>query len=471
MGSKPDSPETPDYTALQKDQQGYDKAAWEDQLKAGRVTQINPFGSMKWAQDKDGNWTQTEEWSPETMQQILRQQEIGQGQQETYANLSAQSQEQLKTLMDRGAFGGGAPRPDYVAPEWTSGDFQFNEQYMGNKPLPEYNQAAGDQYAKNFTDSLLARVTPEQENQQAAMATKLRLQGLQPGTPAYDRAMKNMLTSHGDVRSQAQLQGMMAGGQEARNVYGTELQGALAAGSEGRADYGLRYDTAADAYKTNLSGNVARSGNARDEYQTRMEGQQQGYDQDLKNYMLPYGTAAAAQDLIRNPSYNTYQVPGFAGYDTAGSYKAADIAGAAQQQYAQQYQQYADAMAARQAKGSSYGAIIGGVAGAFAGNPAAGAAVGSAAGSYFSDENLKTNIAPISDKEAFDHMLEIYPVAFDWKDGGKPDMGLIAQQVAEKFPHLVNEHENGFLMVNYTGFTALLLGAFRHMAKESGHVG
>jgi hypothetical protein len=45
----------------------------------------------------------------------------------------------------------------------------------------------------------------------------------------------------------------------------------------------------------------------------------------------------------------------------------------------------------------------------------------------------------------------------------------VAQEVQQEFPHLVHAAEGGYLKVDYEAFTALLLGAFRHLAKEKGN--
>jgi len=66
-------------------------------------------------------------------------------------------------------------------------------------------------YGDAIYNNAMSRVLPEQEHEAASMHTKLRQQGLQPGTAAYDRAMKNLLTSQGDVKAQAALEARVAG--------------------------------------------------------------------------------------------------------------------------------------------------------------------------------------------------------------------------------------------------------------------
>lgn len=61
-------------------------------------------------------------------------------------------------------------------------------------------------------------------------------------------------------------------------------------------------------------------------------------------------------------------------------------------------------------------------------------------GFNFSDASLKTDIAPLS--RGLDDVLRLKPVTFRWKDrtrfGGTENFGLIAQEVAEVFPNIVD---------------------------------
>jgi len=261
----------------------------------------------------------------------------------------------------------------------------------------------------------MGRLRPQQQQAQEQMQTQLRLQGLQPGTEAYNRAYQNLLTSQGDVNTQANLQGLLAGGKEARDIY-----------------------------------------------QTQLGGQQQGYSQAMEQYLLPWQTASMTQGLASG-----IQRPEFQGFSQAGAGEAPKVMDAAQQQYAQQMQQYNEAAQSKQGKGQAIGSIAGGVLGSVI--PGAGTMIGAslggaAGGALFSDATLKEDIAVLSDEDCYNAMLHIFPHTFAWPNG-KRDTGLIAQQVAEHLPDLIQRAEQGLLMVNYAKFATLLLGAFRHLAK------
>jgi len=381
MGSKKKAPPPPDYKALAEQQAALQNQMLQTQTEANRPDQISAMGSLKWSQDPaTGRWTQTEELNPEARSALdqalaLQTEQIG----------------QIGDLMGEGRFKGGPQ-------------------------MPTYDPASGEQYAQRFTESLMGRLRPQQAMDQEQMTTKLRLQGLQPGTEAYNRAYQNLLTSQGDVNTQANLQGLLAGGKEARDIYTTQLGG-----------------------------------------------QQQGYTQELQNYLLPWETAAKTQGIA-----NQIKMPSFAGFSQAGVGEAPKVMDAAQQQYAQQMQQYNEAAQSKQGKGQAIGSLAGTVGGAMFGGPV-GASLGSslggaAGGALFSDATLKDDIETLSDEDCYRAMMRISPHTFSWPNG-KRDTGLIAQEVAQHLPQLIQKAEQGLLMVNYAKFATLLLGAFRHLAK------
>ena len=300
--SKTKAPPAPDYTALMKQQQAADLATYQKQLADQRTTTNTAMGSSSWTQDANGNWVNNQTLSPE-LQQLYNQQLANQGQ---AMNVQSQANQQLQDLMNKGAWQG---------PALTA---QYSQDYANN-------------YADQMEKTLTARLQPQYTQDQNAMQTKLSLQGLQPGTEAYDRAYQNLLRSQGDVMSQANLQAQLAGQSEARNQYQTELAGQEAARTA-----------------------------------------------SMQDYLLPWQTASAAQGLagsINMPSFQT--TTSTPGLQTPG------LMGAAQQTYAQQMQNANQASQKSSGKGQSLGSIAGGIAGAYFGGPvgaAAGSSIGGAAG-------------------------------------------------------------------------------------------
>ena len=350
--------------------------------------------------------------------------------------------------------------------------------FSGGPALPSYDGGYDSAYAQNFAKSALMRVLPQQQREQEALTNKLRLQGLQPGTEGFNRAYSQMVTAHGDVQAKAQIDGQLAGTEQARENYLAQLQG-----------------------------------------------QGQGFDQSMKSYLLPWqvlqmqagsmqglGNGVGAGigqgiggDIFGNPGGDVYggagqgiayglgQNPGgediysgagqgigsgygqgiggapspsYQGYTAAGSYQAPEILNAAQQTYAQQMQQYNEKMQQKSGKGSSIGSLVGAVGGSFFGMPTVGAAVGGGLGSMFSDVRLKHDIQPLSDEECYEKLKNIIPISWKWNGTSVGDSGISAQQILEELPHLTDRTERGLLAVNYTALFAMLLGGFRHLVSK-----
>ena len=60
---------------------------------------------------------------------------------------------------------------------------------------------------------------------------------------------------------------------------------------------------------------------------------------------------------------------------------------------------------------------------------------------------------------ALDKVAKLRGVTFDWKNSGRSDIGLIAEEVAEVVPEVVQIDPEGLTGVDYARLTALLIGA------------
>jgi len=86
-----------------------------------------------------------------------------------------------------------------------------------------------------------------------------------------------------------------------------------------------------------------------------------------------------------------------------------------------------------------------------------------------SDRRLKDNIQPISN--AVDKINKIGGYTFDWNEEeqdiykGK-DYGVIAQEIEEIFPELVQTRENGFKAVKYDKLVSVLIAGIQELSKE-----
>jgi len=244
MGGKRSSkaPKAPDYAALAQQQATLGRETAREQTAANRPDQYNPYGSVQWAQDPTtGAWTQMESWDPRITSGM-----------DSALDLQNQS---IAALQGQGAFRGAE--------------------------MPTYDPSSGQAVGNALYESIMTRARPSQQAEEETFTTRLRQQGLQPGTEAFDRAMRNLMTSQQDANLLASQQATMLGGQEARSIYDTQLRG-----------------------------------------------QAQQYGQQRQEYQDPWSKAAAAQGFVGG----MYR-PDFRGFGTSTGYNPADMLGAAQAQY------------------------------------------------------------------------------------------------------------------------------------------
>ncbi len=477
----PKAPATPNYSQLATQQAGEQQNIAEYLTAANRPNQVDAMGnSVTWSKDPaTGQWTQKQTWNPGTVGQFYQQQHLatqgGYLAEDKLAGLKNQkdfkspdmpqydssSADSAKKLYDKG-----------VKEAQNQGDFSYDA-------LPKYDEANGKAVSDATYNAMTARVRPEQQRQQDALSNQLRLQGLQPGTEAFNRAMQNMYTSHADADYLASQNATIAGYDGARQRYLSQLQG-----------QGQQFDQELTKYQMPWEKLAAAQGNyqgmmdtAMNKYLGQLQGQGQDFNQKLEAYQLPWEKLAAAQGNYQgmmDTAMNKYlgqlqgqgqefgqrltehQLPwqeaqmamGFAGdrytppmpgFSGATGYNPADQIGAANAGYQAQMGQY---NAQNQKKGQTLGA---------------GASVGAA---LLSDEELKKDITELDGKESLKKLLEIGGYSWTWKDSELPDVGVIAQRVQAVMKNLINTEEP-YLRVNYTGLVGMCIAALGYLAEVS----
>jgi hypothetical protein len=89
--------------------------------------------------------------------------------------------------------------------------------------------------------------------------------------------------------------------------------------------------------------------------------------------------------------------------------------------------------------------------------------------SFVSTSSLrfKENVHPI--RNAPDLVDRLHGVSFNWKDTGRPSVGLIAEEVAEVIPEVVDWEENGLEAagVNYSALVAVLIEAVKAQRRRA----
>jgi len=72
----------------------------------------------------------------------------------------------------------------------------------------------------------------------------------------------------------------------------------------------------------------------------------------------------------------------------------------------------------------------------------------------------------VQDLEDTSKVLQLRPVTFDWKKDNKHDIGLIAEEVAELYPELVESKDGEVQGIKYTKLTALLIKTIQTMSSR-----
>ncbi len=81
-----------------------------------------------------------------------------------------------------------------------------------------------------------------------------------------------------------------------------------------------------------------------------------------------------------------------------------------------------------------------------------------------SDKTLKENIDPIVD--AMSIVEQLNPVSFNWKDNGIKAYGIIAQEIEEVLPNLVETKRDGIKSVSYLQLIPILIQAIKEQQQE-----
>ncbi len=85
-----------------------------------------------------------------------------------------------------------------------------------------------------------------------------------------------------------------------------------------------------------------------------------------------------------------------------------------------------------------------------------------------SDRRLKTNIEVLTG--VLPQLLQLHGYSYDWMNRSKSynrQIGLLAQEVSDVFPELIQEDNNGVLSVSYTRFVPLLIEGLREQNERA----
>lgn len=167
-----DAPTPPDYLGLAREQGQQQRETLAEQTAANRPNQYTPYATSLWAQGPNGEWIQSTNFAGPLY------------------GLNQNLQQQAYDAM-------GQPLDFSALPELTSGD-AAREQAIN----AAYGQAS-------------SRLDPRFGRQRESLRSQLLAQGLQPGSEAYDQAMRELGMTETDAYNQAlfsaQREGTAAG--------------------------------------------------------------------------------------------------------------------------------------------------------------------------------------------------------------------------------------------------------------------
>jgi hypothetical protein len=283
---------------------------------------------------------------------------------------------------------------------------QLNTPFQYNLPTAATNVAPGKIYgADDFSadrtkveDALYSRINPQLDRDTAALQTQLINKGLRPGTEAWTQA----IDADNRARTDARMQVIGAGGAEQSRLAGL-----------GNTAENIRFGEGLT--NANLT-NSQRAALAQQQLTER-------------NQPINEISALLSGSQVSNPNFVNAPTPGVA---------PTDVIGAQQQALNQQNVGYQGNLAQTQAFNSGLFGLGGAALGA------GGTALG---GWMRSDINSKENIEVVGERGDGLHVID-----FDYKPefgGGKDNRGLIAQEVAQVYPHAVARDRRG-LMVDYS---------------------
>lgn len=181
LGPAPSAPAAPDYSSAARETAAGNLAAAQQATAANRVNQYTPYGSLEYTmsgEDKYGNpmWSATQKFSPDQQRLLDIQNQLSYG---------------VGQLGTKGL--------EYVGQQLES-PFDVSQ-------LP----SIGINPSETYSDAMMRRLAPQMEQGRGRLEQQLANQGIQIGSEAYDRAVRNFDQKQNDLMLGAQTQGLQAG--------------------------------------------------------------------------------------------------------------------------------------------------------------------------------------------------------------------------------------------------------------------
>jgi hypothetical protein len=181
LGPAPSAPSAPNYSSAARETAAGNLDAARQATAANRVNQYTPYGSLEYTmsgEDKYGNpmWSATQKFSPDQQRLLDIQNQLSYG---------------VGQLGTKGL--------EYVGQQLES---PFDVSQLAS---------VGINPSETYSDAIMRRLAPQMEQGRGRLEQQLANQGIQIGTEAYDRAMRNFDQKQNDLMLGAQTQGLQAG--------------------------------------------------------------------------------------------------------------------------------------------------------------------------------------------------------------------------------------------------------------------
>lgn len=381
MGGKSAAPPPPpDYMALAKQQAADQNALLDKQTMENRANQVTPEGTLTWSKDPTtGVWTQTTKYTPEAEAARQAQQRVQAGLSNTAEGMLGSAQGAVSQPFsydgmtnvsgyDPSQVQGWGAMPGQGNVDWQNVDTSDLQGYGSIDP-----NEAGFGSVEAIRDAMMGRLQPGLTQGREQEIQRLKAQGITEGTPAWQAAMRSLNQKDVDASQQA----LLGGAQEYGNIWNRKLQAANFSNALRGQQVSER--TGLADFANNLRGQQFGEQQAQSNYANALRGMQIG-EQGLLRDASTQDRNRQIEEAIRlrqmplnelNAFMSGGQVQGpqFNSYNTASAGTAADIYGAAKDDYKTQMDAYNAAQAKKGGMLSGALGLVGAGAGAFFGGP------------------------------------------------------------------------------------------------------
>jgi len=345
--SSPKAPPAPDYQSAAEATAAGNLKNIQWQTEANRPDIYTPFGSETWSNDGKNNWTQTVTLTPETQAALASQQKIQQNQSSLANTLQQQVAKTLSQPFNSPELSKYLNTVPGVNTTFTGFDASGNPV---DTNAPQWSDENRQKAIDAAYQAQIGLVKPTWEQNNKGLDEKMRLQGLTPGTEAYNIAMQNQLRVQAQQENQISNQAVLTGDQIANSDYQSAL-----AGYKAKLDgQGQQFGQDMAAYGADSSAQQLSNAAQQQKFAQQMGTYGATYEEAMQRYLQPLNSmnAVLTGQQVQSPSFQRGA--------TAGVAQGADYLGAANL-----YGQYASGQAAADAasQNQTYG-TVGTIAGA-----------------------------------------------------------------------------------------------------------